>query len=52
MTMSSPSRPIHTTLTWGLPSGLMVVRWASRPAVRARRTSSVRIGEDMSESLS
>ncbi len=43
ITMSSPSRPVHTTLTWGLPSGLMVARWASRPAVSARRRSSVRV---------
>src|SRR6202790_5193032 len=29
LTGSSPSRPIQMTLTWGLPSVLMVVRWAS-----------------------
>src|SRR6266567_1645868 len=27
-TISSPSRPTHTTVTWGLPSGFKVTRWA------------------------
>ena len=31
LTRSSPSSPIQMTVTWGLPSGLMVLRWAIGP---------------------
>jgi hypothetical protein len=38
LTMSSPSRPTHTMLICGLPSGLIVARWPSRPEVMISRT--------------
>lgn len=31
MTISSPSKPTHTIVVWGLPSALTVVKWARRP---------------------
>src|ERR1700761_3888532 len=42
LTRSSPSRPTQMTLTWGLPSGLIVLRWASGPASITVRSSSGR----------
>src|SRR5437879_9796365 len=40
--MSSPSTPTHTTVMWGLPSRLSVVRWARLPPARALRASPFR----------
>src|SRR5580704_17190591 len=39
-TTSSPSRPTHTTVTWGLPSGFRVTRWARAADSRTARALS------------
>ena len=39
LTRSSPSSPIQMTVTWGLPSGLMVLRWAMGPDSISSRSS-------------
>src|SRR5262245_48795414 len=37
LTRSSPSKPIQMTVTWGLPSRLMVLRWTIGPdAIKSR----------------
>src|SRR5258706_16456966 len=41
MSSPSPSTPTHTTLSWGLPSGLRVTRWARFPALSAARAASL-----------
>src|SRR4051812_24287199 len=40
LTRSSPSSPVQMTLTWGLPSRLMVLRWVRGPeAIRSRSSA-------------
>ena len=41
LTRSSPSSAIQTTVTWGLPSGLIVTTWASGPESIKARSSGV-----------
>src|ERR1700728_3644047 len=51
LTRSSPSSPIQMTVTWGLPSGLMVLRCAIGPASMSWQSSGGSAGMALAECL-